>query len=46
MRCQVNDNPSVGALLWDTDTVNIAVDDGLFNMTLSVSIFTFDGRAL
>jgi hypothetical protein len=46
MRFQVYDDPGAGAQLWDSGIVNISVDQGLFNVALSVDPTDFDGRAL
>lgn len=46
MRFQIYDNASTGTLYWDSGTVNVTVDDGLFNTALNVSAPVFDGRGL
>lgn len=46
MRFQVYDDPGAGALLWDSGGINVDVDNGLFNVELSVDTPEFDGRGL
>jgi hypothetical protein len=46
MRFQIYDDPSAGTVQWDSGTVSIAVDNGLFNVVLSVDVNDFDGRGL
>ena len=46
MLFQIYDDPSTGTLYWDSGTINVTVDDGLFNTALNVSAPVFDGRGL
>jgi hypothetical protein len=46
MRFRVYDDPAAGTLLWDSGVINVDVDNGLFNVGLSVDTPEFDGRGL
>jgi len=46
MRFQLYSAASGGTQWWDSGTLSIAVDDGLFNAALNVSAPVFDGREL
>lgn len=46
MRFQIYDDLAAGTVQWDSGIVNIDVDNGLFNVALSVDATVFDGRAL
>ena len=46
MRFIVYDDAVAGSALWDSGNLNIAVDNGLFNVKLEVAQTDFDGQAL
>jgi hypothetical protein len=46
MRFQLYDDPTAGALLWDSGSVAVSVSGGLFNVELNIPAANFDGRGL
>ena len=46
MRFQVYDDPAAGVIKWDSGVVNVAVDNGLFNVGLEVDPYHFNGQGL
>ena len=46
MRFQVYNDPTSGSLLWDSGTINITVQDGLFNVGLNIDQADFNGQGL
>jgi hypothetical protein len=46
MRFVVYDADVAGSALWDSGNLNIAVENGLFNVKLGVDVVDFDGQAL
>ncbi|MDT8306931.1 MAG: hypothetical protein RRC07_13440 [Anaerolineae bacterium] len=46
MRFIVYNAAAAGSALWDSGTVNVTVDDGLFNTKLGVDATDFNGQAL
>lgn len=46
MQFQVYDDSNAGTMLWDSGSVNVAVDNGLFNVKLGVNPFDFNGQGL
>jgi len=46
MRFIVYDDEAAGSALWDSGTLNVAVEDGLFTVNLGVDQADFDGREL
>jgi len=46
MRFQVYDDPAAGTLQWDSGVLNVNVDNGLFNVELSVDTADFNGQGL
>jgi len=46
MRFVVYDDPGAGSALWDSGDLDVAVEDGLFNVKLGVDPADFDGQAL
>jgi hypothetical protein len=46
MRFQVYDDPAAGVLKWDSDVVDVGVDNGLFNVGLEVDPYHFNGQGL
>jgi hypothetical protein len=46
MRFIIYDAPAGGSAVWDSGTMNIAVENSLFNVILNVDQADFDGRAL
>ncbi|TKJ30053.1 MAG: hypothetical protein CEE40_06540 [Chloroflexi bacterium B3_Chlor] len=46
MQFQIYDDATLGTMLWDSGTISVDVDQGLFNVQLAVDPADFDGQAL
>lgn len=46
MQFQIYDDATLGTMLWDSGTISVDVDHGLFNVELAVDPTDFNGQAL